>query len=58
MPSKILLVDDDKDFRVELKECLSGYDIVEASSGEEAINILKKPNDIDLVILDVNLPGA
>lgn len=57
MPSKILLVDDDRDFREEFKECFDAYDILEASDGEKALAILKRPNDIDLVILDVRMPG-
>ncbi len=57
MPDKILLIDDNSEFRGMLKSCLEEYDVVEASSGEEAIRLLKKPNDIDLVILDVVMPG-
>jgi two-component system, response regulator YesN len=57
MTSNILLVDDDRDFRAELKEGLEGYPVVEAACGEEALSILKKPNEIDLVILDVMMPG-
>ncbi len=55
--AKILLVDDDNIFRSEFKECFSEYNIREASSAEEALNILKKPNEIDLVILDVRMQG-
>jgi len=55
--NKILLVDDDAIFRSEFKDCFSEYDIVEASNGEEALSILKKPNEIDLVILDIRMPG-
>lgn len=58
MPDKILLVDDDKVFRAELAEALDEYTIVHASSGREALDILEKPHNIDLVILDVRLPGA
>jgi len=57
MPNKILLVDDDREFREEFRDSLNEYAIVEAANGEEALNILKKPNDIDLVILDVKMPG-
>lgn len=57
MPNKILLVDDDREFRSELRECLEEYDVAEAGNGEDAIRILKKPNDIDLVVLDVRMPG-
>ncbi len=57
MPEKILVVDDDDDFREELKDSLENYEIVEASSGAEAIKLLGRANEIALVILDVNLPG-
>ena len=57
MPFNILLVDDDRDFREEFRECLDEYGVVEASSGQEALEILSKPNEIDLVILDVVMPG-
>lgn len=58
MPDQILLVDDDSDFRKEFKDYFSEYDIVDASDGDEALAILKHPNEISLVILDVKLPGA
>ncbi|MFA5138263.1 MAG: response regulator [Elusimicrobiota bacterium] len=54
---KILLVDDDETFREEFAESFSEYEIVHASNGEEALAILKRPNEIDLVILDVRMPG-
>jgi len=57
MPFNILLVDDDRDFREEFRECLDEYNVVEASNGREALEILTKPNEIDLVILDVVMPG-
>ncbi len=56
MPYTILLVDDDKDFRSEFREFFQDYRIREASRGEEAIAMLEKPHEIDLVILDVMLP--
>ncbi len=57
MPEKILMVDDDKDFRAEFKEVFEGYDVVEAQDGKEALEVLKRPNNIDLVLLDVIMPG-
>ncbi len=57
MPDKILIVDDDKEFREELIQCLGEYDVVQAASGEEAVNMVKEPNEISLVILDVKMPG-
>ncbi|MEW6101498.1 MAG: response regulator, partial [Candidatus Omnitrophota bacterium] len=57
MPEKILLVDDDPDFRQEIIDFLDGYEVIEASNGKEALNILKRANEICLVILDVMMPG-
>lgn len=54
---KILIVDDDKEIRIALKEILEKqqYVVVEASNGDEAIT--KINNDIDLIILDVMMPN-
>lgn len=57
MPVRILLVDDDVLFREELKAFLEQYDCVEAASGEDALRILRRPHEIDVVILDVMMPG-
>ncbi|HAJ57300.1 MAG TPA: hypothetical protein DCL35_05970 [Candidatus Omnitrophica bacterium] len=57
MAYKVLIVDDDADFRSELKGLLDGFDIVEARDGAEALGYLKKANEIAAVILDVKLPG-
>jgi two-component system response regulator YesN len=54
---KILLVDDDRVFRSEFKDCFEEYDVIEVSNGQEALEILKKPNSIDLVLLDVRMSG-
>jgi YesN/AraC family two-component response regulator len=58
MGYNLLLVDDDADFREEFCDCFGDYSITQASDGETAIRILKKPNMIDLVLLDVMMPGA
>ena len=57
MAYQILLVDDDRDFREELRECLRGYRVIEAASGEEALRVIQKPHAVDLVVLDVLMPG-
>src|ERR1700689_1106350 len=56
MAYQILMVDDDAEFREELRDCLEGYTVIEAANGPEALAILKKPNVIDLVILDAVMP--
>lgn len=57
MNDNLLLVDDDKEFRSEFRDCFGEYAITEASTAEEALALLKKPNKIDLVLLDVKMPG-
>ncbi|PKL92107.1 MAG: hypothetical protein CVV21_04985 [Candidatus Goldiibacteriota bacterium HGW-Goldbacteria-1] len=57
MSYNLLLVDDDAAFRFEFCDCFEGYDITQAADGEAALSILKKPNTIDLVLLDVEMPG-
>ncbi len=57
MAEKILLVDDDPEFRGELKSLLDGYDVLEASDGNQALSYLKKANEISAIILDIMLPG-
>lgn len=57
MPYNILLVDDDRELREEIKDALEDYTVVGAASGDEALEILQKPNEVDLVLLDVVMPG-
>lgn len=57
MAERILVVDDDKEFRQEFRSCFEEYGVVDAANGVEALQILKKPNEIDLVLLDVMMPG-
>ena len=56
---KILIVDDEKQFTEELSGFFqdSDYESFEANTADEGRKILKN-NDIDLLILDVRLPGA
>lgn len=56
MAYSILLIDDDDDFRQEMKDCLYEYAVTEAKNGKEAVSILKNPHTIDLIVLDVRLP--
>ena len=58
MTEKILIVDDDREFREELRDFLYEYEVIEATSGMEALNILKRANEIGLVLMDVMMPGA
>jgi signal transduction histidine kinase/ligand-binding sensor domain-containing protein/DNA-binding response OmpR family regulator len=52
----ILLVDDNDDFLDFLSACLvTGYNVLKASDGREALELLKREN-VDLVISDVMMP--
>lgn len=54
---KVLIVDDSDTNRAILAEILrEEYDIIEANSGRNAIEILKDSNEISLVLLDVIMP--
>ncbi len=57
MNERILIVDDEEDLTLGYSKCLLkvGYEVKTASSGEEAIEILKK-DIFDLMILDIRLP--
>src|SRR5712675_3208030 len=54
----ILIVDDEPQIRRVMRTTLSsnGYAVIEARSGEEALEILRKERP-ELVLLDVNRPG-
>ena len=53
----LLIVDDEKNILTSLSRSLSGnYHVKTALTGEESLTILKE-NEIDLVLLDVKLPG-
>ncbi|MCU0456169.1 MAG: ATP-binding protein [Bacteroidales bacterium] len=56
---KCLLVDDNKDVLVYLKRILldTGIEVLLARSGYEAIETIRKSNDIDVVLLDMQMPG-
>jgi DNA-binding NtrC family response regulator len=55
---RVLIVDDEEVLRDVLDAVLrrEGFDIITAASGEEALSVLDG-DDVDLVILDVMLPG-
>jgi len=55
---KILIIDDDKTFRIILKETLikEGYYMLEANSGETGLEMVKSEHP-DLVITDFQMPG-
>jgi DNA-binding response OmpR family regulator len=58
MKKKVLVVDDDDSVRESLRKVLqdAGYDVVLAAGGLEAANRFE-PEEIDLLLLDLNLPS-
>lgn len=55
---KILIVDDDDSIRSYISRLLnmSGYEAITASSGKEALNLIKLNPDVVVVLLDVLMP--
>jgi len=57
MKNKILIVDDDEELRDELRYCFEEFMFVEAGDGREALKVLKRAHNIDLILLDIKMPG-
>lgn len=57
-PIKVLIADDDTPTRILLRAAVAqwGYEVIEASDGEEAWNILQKPDIPQLMIVDWLMP--
>ncbi|MGI4983204.1 MAG: ATP-binding protein [Janthinobacterium lividum] len=57
---RILLVEDDAFIRALAAEVLrdSGYEVLEAGNGQEAMNLLHSGQHLDLLVTDVGLPGG
>jgi CheY-like chemotaxis protein len=58
--AKILIADDSETLRTQLKNDLqeNNHEVIEAENGLEAINHLKEHHDIQVCILDINMPEA
>jgi len=54
---KILVIDDEEPIRQLLKDEFEeeGYQILTASSGKEALSVLRRPEKPDLIILDLRM---
>ena len=59
MITKILIVEDEDEIREELVECLTndGFVCVEASNGEEGLDLLRRDTEISVVLTDIHMPG-
>ena len=58
-PIRILLVDDDELIRMSIGPMLAtlGHEVHTAESGQEALDRMRDGLEVDLVILDMNMPG-
>ncbi len=59
MAKKVLVLEDESSIRsfIVINLTRAGYEVSEAESGEQALEILKKQSDIRVALLDVMLPG-
>jgi DNA-binding response OmpR family regulator len=59
MTKTILVVDNEEDIRISVKEILekNGYKTIIAINGDDCLEKLKK-NKVDLILLDIMMPGT
>jgi len=61
-PTRLLIADDHPLFRGALREAVSGLlqpvEIAEAGSFDEVAELLERGGDVDLILLDLTMPGA
>ena len=55
-PRKVLVVDDSKLLHRMFEMMLRGFPLVHAYDGREALDRLAEHKDVDLVLLDINMP--
>ena len=53
---RVLIVDDEVEFRTLVKDALPAFEVLEAESGEQAVDLVQEEK-LDLVITDINMPG-
>ena len=59
-PVRVLVVEDEMFTRMDVVEMLrgAGFDILEATNADEAIQMLERNPDIRLIFTDVDMPGS
>lgn len=58
MRTKILIADDEERWRMLVRDFLEneGYEVLQASNGRQAVEVLREDSEIALVILDIMMP--
>lgn len=59
MAISVLVVEDEADIRSEVMECLSeeGWECLEATNGEEGLDLIRRNTDIAVVLTDIQMPS-
>ena len=59
MAKKVLVLEDESSIRsfIVINLSRAGYDVIEAETGEEALELLQKNSDVRVALLDIMLPG-
>jgi two-component system, response regulator PdtaR len=59
-PARVLVVEDETFIRMDVVDTLraAGFDLLEAASADEAIQMLERNPDICLIFTDVDMPGS
>lgn len=57
MEEKVLIVDDSSTYRLVISSILSEYDLLMAEDGLQAVEWLEEDENIDIMILDLNMPN-
>ena len=58
--TRILVVEDEPLIREMMTETLgdAGYEVLQAENGERASRLMQEPDNIDLLLTDINMPGS
>ena len=59
MAKKVLVLEDESSIRsfIVINLSRAGYDVIEAETGEEALELLQENSDVRVALLDIMLPG-
>lgn len=59
-PIRVLVVEDEPFVRLDTVEMLraAGFDVMDAANADEAIDVLERNPDIELIFTDIDMPGS